>query len=100
MVAEWLVKHDILFTFQEKLYGGTTIAGGAIVDFVLPDRNIIIRIQSYWHETPEAIARDTLQKIRLEADGYTVIDIWEDEILDNIDYVMSEAVEGREIART
>jgi very-short-patch-repair endonuclease len=99
LVAIWLVKHDILFVTQEKYFGGTTIPGGAVVDFVLPDRRIIIRVQSYWHLMAEAVARDELQKIKLTADGFTVVDVWEEALLKNVDYVMREAVEGREVAK-
>ena len=100
IVAVWLVKHDILFTTQEKFFGGSTIPGGAIVDFLLLDRRILIRVQSYWHEIDEAKVRDELQKIKLTSEGWTVVDVWEEALLKNVDYVMEEAIEGREVAKT
>lgn len=100
IVASWLVKNDIHFTLQEKFFGGVTQAGGAVVDFLIPERNLIIRVMSYWHLSGEARSRDEIQKIKLLSEGYTVIDIWEEAIMENLDYVMREALEGREVAKT
>ncbi len=80
-----------------NLFGGTAERGGARVDFILPMHQVVIRVQSYWHLEPETEARDVLQAVRIIAEGFRVVDVWEDDLEENIDYVMSEALEGRSI---
>ena len=97
LVLNWLVKREIPFIPQQNLFGGTTERGGAKVDFLLTELNIIIRVQSYWHTLPEARARDEMQKIHLINAGYIVVDVQEEDIRENIGRVMSAAVRGEEL---
>jgi len=97
LVAEWLVRHKITFIPQQNMFGGTSEAGGARVDFWLTDFNIILRIQSYWHTLPGEAAKDTMQRISLINEGFTVVDIWESKIKVSIDVVMEAALRGVEL---
>jgi len=97
-VSGWLNRHDIPFESQVELMGGR-VPGGAVVDFVIymgfPP--LIIRIQSYWHETISARANDDLQRNSLEELGYRVEDVWEHEIQteDEVHWTMMKVIYGR-----
>ena len=65
---------------QESFRGGADLPGGMQVDFVLPELRTIIRVMSWWHEDPGARARDEYQKTYLQAQGYTVVDCWVEEL--------------------
>ena len=97
LVYEWLTKRKILFMAQQNMMGGVTQTGGAKIDFWLTELNIIIRVQSYFHTLEEAVARDILQKIELLNRGFTVVDVWEADIVENINRVMTMAVKGQEV---
>ena len=97
MVFKWLTKRAIFFQPQVGFMGGVSEAGGAKVDFVLTDLNIIIRVQSYWHTLPEARARDVMQRIALINQGYIVVDVWEEDLRKNLENVMSRALKGEEL---
>ena len=97
LVAEWLILHKIPFNAQESMLGGTTETGGARIDFYITESNIIIRIQSYWHTLPNAMAKDVMQKIALINEGYIVVDVWERRLTENPDLVMKAALQGREL---
>lgn len=99
MVAEWLEKRNILFSFQTKLLGGRPEFGGAVVDFILIEEGIILRVQGeYWHTDTEQTAQDKVQRILLENLGYRVVDLQETDIENNIDAVMNRAVVGLEMS--
>ena len=74
----------ISFTPQVSYEGGRGILGGMAVDFLLPDYNAIVRVMGPWHNLPSARERDALQRTYLTGRGYTVIDLWEEEI-ENLD---------------
>lgn len=77
----WLKRHGYMFTFQRPILGGR-LPGGAVVDFVIYDKQppIILRIMSYWHTSLSAQWSDALQKDRLMELGYQVVDLWEYDI--------------------
>ena len=78
------------FNFKDKYY---------IVDFLLPNENIIIEVNGdYWHGNPliyqkeqlnnlqlDLINRDINKKNELENIGYKVIYLWEYDLINNID---------------
>lgn len=99
LVLNWLVKRQIHFIPQVNMFGGTTEAGGAKVDFILTESNIIIRVMSYYHTLEPSRTRDILQKEALMNEGYTVVDVWEKDIRENIGRVMSMALQGEELHR-
>ena len=97
IVYNYLTRNKIVFIFQRRLLGEVNEKGSAKVDFWLTDRNIIIRVQSYYHTLPEARARDELQKIELTSRGFIVVDVWEDKLKENASRVMKKAVQGMEV---
>ena len=100
-VYNWLSKREIPFTTQQPMFGIAGEAGSAVVDFVLGERNIVLRIMgSYWHSGMEAKARDSLGKERLMNAGYQVVDLWEENLSDDkINRTMELALEGQETLR-
>ena len=93
----WLIKHSILFTAQAPMFGAGEL-GSATVDFILTERNIVLRIMGgYWHTGLEVNARDLLGREKLTEAGYTVVDVWEDDINRNLDAVMELAIQGQEM---
>ena len=75
--------------------------GSAIVDFVLPDKNLLLRVMgSYWHSGFESKARDLLSKERLMAKGYVVVDLHEENLSENkLEATMQLAMQGQEVLR-
>ena len=78
IVYDWLVKHKITdFEFQSSLMGGRFELGGAIVDFLFPERSLAWRVHGdYWHKQMSQQASDVVQREILESQGWTVVDIW------------------------
>ena len=74
---------------QVNYAGGVGILGGMRVDFGLQDRPVIIRVQGPWHLFPAAQARDELQRQYLQALGYTVVDLYEEDIA-NLDRALEQ----------
>ena len=70
--------------------------GGAVADFVLSELGMVWRVQGeVWHlGKPEKEASDAIQKIRLMDQGYTVIDLYANDILRNRDLVCRDALRG------
>jgi len=100
-VWDWLVKNKIPFDTEQTMLAPAREMGSAIVDFILPDRNIILRVMgSYWHSTLESKARDEFAKERLLNQGYIVIDLHEKNLTDEkIEETMRKAIEGQEALR-
>ncbi len=96
LVFTWLTQRKIPFRTQVGFLGGVTEAGGARVDFVLDELNIIIRVQSYWHSVGAARARDELQKIALINEGWIVVDVQEEDLNENLNETMARALRGEE----
>ena len=100
-VADWLEKNRVIFQAQEPFFGATLELGGVTVDFLLPDRNIVIRVQgTHWHQDLASQARDLLSKEKLTEAGYQVIDVWDTSLQESrIDETMRRAIQGEEIPR-
>ena len=86
------------FTFQSQQLGGAREQLGAVVDFVVyePVPNLAIRVMGeYWHyqQGEGQIQSDYLQKVRLEAIGFLVIDIDGEDALRNPIYYVERAFE-------
>ena len=74
--------------------------GSATVDFILTARNIALRVMgTFWHSGLETNARDLLGREKLTEAGYTVVDVWEDDINRNLDAVMELAIQGQEMLK-
>lgn len=98
IVYNWLVKHKIVFTFQSSLSGGRYELGGSVVDFILDNRNIAIRVLGeYWHRGVAKEGSDLLQKENLSALGWVVIDLWSSDIENRLEETMIKALRGEEM---
>jgi len=98
-VYNWLIKHSILFTAQAPMFGVGEL-GSATVDFILTERNIAIRVMgTFWHSGLETNARDLLGREKLTEAGYTVVDVWEDDINRNLETTMKLAIQGQEMLK-
>jgi len=97
VIASWLMKHDIAFQTQVPMFGIGEL-GAATVDFVLIERNIVLRCMgTFWHSTLETNARDLLGKEKLVEVGYTVVDVREENLTaGKIDSTMELAISGQE----
>lgn len=100
-VWDWLVKNNIPFDTQQTMFGMQGDLGSATVDFIIPDRNLALRVMgSYFHSGLEPQARDEFGKERLIAMGYIVVDLHEENLTDErIDNTMTLALQGREALR-
>ena len=99
VVANWLMKRNVPFQTQTPMFGIGEL-GAAIVDFVLIERNIVLRCMgTFWHTGLEVNARDLLGREKLTEAGYTVVDVWEDDINRNLDAVMELAISGQEMLK-
>lgn len=104
VVNNWLTKWKLPFRREVSFFGGRIELGGTYVDFLLDEQRIALRVQGvYWHTGVIPQASDIIRRERLDAQGYTVVDIWESSIVDvtqsQVDYVMRLAIEGTEIPR-
>ena len=99
IVYGWLIKHSILFTAQAPMFGGIGELGSATVDFILVERNVAIRTMGrYWHSGLGVNARDLLGREKLTEAGYTVVDVWEENLTaGKIDSTMELAIQGQEM---
>ena len=97
VIASWLMKHDIAFQTQVPMFGIGEL-GAATVDFVLIERNIVLRCMgTFWHSGLETNARDLLGKEKLVEVGYTVVDVREENLTaGKIDSTMELAISGQE----
>ncbi len=106
-VAEWaiawaLTTKNVEFVYQANMIGGRTQLGGTVADFLVPAYNLIIRVMGvYFHyeRGPLVVNLDQLLKASLEAKGYVVIDIDDDDALRDPLYFVTEALAGRDHSR-
>ena len=100
LVYNWLTAHKIDFKFQTSLSGGFFSLGGMVVDFLIPDIWVAIRVMGeYWHRGVLPEGKAVLQREQLEAMGWTVVDLWGEDILDpdRLEQAMNLALQGREM---
>jgi len=101
----WLESRKTRFEFQSAQMGGRTIAGGAVVDFVifgLSANGIYIwRVQGeYWHKGVDVEQKDFVQAarlMRLKIGGVpvvAVVDLWEGDIYERFPLVFKQAEFG------
>lgn len=83
-----LLRRGIPFEAQVSVAGGRVFAGGAVVDFILPQMKTAIRIQgAYWHGSGLKRASDDAETLKLASLGYRVIDVWEEDIKYRLNWV-------------
>jgi very-short-patch-repair endonuclease len=89
------LKHLADFIFQSSQLGGRQRIGGAVVDFELPFRRLYFRVQGErFHLSPDRIAHDAIQRAMLSGFGWTVVDIWVDQLLAAPSRVIEAALNG------
>ena len=88
------------FTFQSQMLGQYQQKGSTIADFALYQYRLVLRVVGeYWHSFPGTKARDRLQLIALESQGWKVVDLMESDINRNVDFYVREAIRGVSYAR-
>jgi len=95
------------FVFQQEYASGRLYRGGAVIDFWLPNRGLVIRVQGdYWHSRPERMELDLFQKTELAGatiDGKkveSVVDIWESRLLGcGREHVVRVGLQGEEVGQ-
>jgi len=98
IVLNWLNRNKIEYEFQSSLMGGFYELGGAVVDILLPQLQLAWRIfGEYWHRGISKSGSDLIQKESLSARGWTVVDIWERNIRENLEQTMRLAIQGKEM---
>jgi len=102
VVWRWLAKWNIPFRREVPFFGGRIEMGGTFVDFLLDEWMIAIRVHGvHWHTGIIPDAKDLYRREMLEEIGYTVVDIWEDQLVNKtaseVDYVMRLAIQGVEV---
>ena len=98
---EWAIfytlsKMGINFNYQESFLGGRQQMGGLIVDFMIPDYNLAINVQStYYHYIGvEMRAHDAMVRASVESRGIRLIYIDEEDALRNPEYYIQQAIAG------
>ena len=98
IVMRWLDRRKINYDFQTSLAGGHFELGGSVLDFILTDLHIGLRVQSlYWHEGVAKKGMDDIQRETLEAMGLTVVDIWQNDLEQRLEETMRLAIQGQEV---
>jgi very-short-patch-repair endonuclease len=100
VVISWLDKNNINYQFQSIFLGGFYQLGGAVVDFILSDKNIALRVMGeYWHRGVVPEGRDIIQREMLTSLGFIVVDLWSTDLEDNLEETMRKAILGEEMLR-
>jgi len=100
LVYDWLTKRQIPFESQVSVRGGVFSLGGAKIDFILIESRICLRIQGeYYHTGVTKEGSDIIQKEMLSALGYTVVDIWGQDLLNRLDETLTKALLGEEMLK-
>ena len=100
---EWVLPAGIDFDYQVPLLGGRGAIGVAVADFIIRivAPQVVIRVQGeFFHFRDDPIkAADIIQKLALEAEGFTVVDIVAQDTLTEtrVDEVVGYALLGFEV---
>ena len=82
--------------------GGWYQLGGAVVDFLIPDRMLAWRVMGeYYHKGVAKTGEDIIQREMLQEEGWTVVDLLATDLEDPTrrDQALSLALEGIEMLR-
>ena len=100
IVYQWLTRKNIEFQFQTSLMGGFYQLGGTVVDFLIPSRNLAWRVQGeYFHSGVTKEGSDLIQREMLTELGWTVVDLFSNDIIDKTDETLTKALQGIEMLR-
>ncbi len=96
IVLRWLDGRGILYEFQTSFAGGFTELGGAVIDITIG--RLAWRINGeYYHRGVVPEGKAALQKEAIEAQGYTVVDLWGDDIKERLETTLTKALRGEEM---
>ena len=111
-VPEWLTYESLQkagkipgqdFTYQSPLLGGRIVKGGVVIDFDFSNPpDLAINVQGvYFHYQfgVETAARDRMAKAQLAGEGKNLVFIDEDDLLEDPDYYVMEALRYRDHSR-
>ena len=91
------------FTYQSPLMGGRMDKGGVVLDFLFnnpPDLAVNVQGVYYHYEFGvEAKARDVMARAQLAGEGKQLVFIDEDDLLEDPDYYVTEALRYRDHSR-
>ena len=91
------------FTYQSPLQGGRMEKGGQVLDFLFYDPpDLAVNVQGVYYHYQfgiESRARDIIAREQLLGAGITVIFIDEDDIMEDPDYYVREALNYRDHSR-
>ena len=68
--------------------------GSFFVDFACHDRRIVIELDGGQHNEPVQLETDLRRTAFLEANGYRVLRFWNNDVMNNIDGVLSAIAES------
>lgn len=86
-------------SYQSPMFGGRTRAGGTVVDFYFPDRQLAWNPAGLqFHFTaPSDRAHDALIKAAMAGRGITLIYLYEDDLMQRPEYTMEHALRGEAV---
>lgn len=100
LVIDWLTRHNIEYKFSSSIAGGHYSLGGAVVDFLLPNRGLAWRVHGeYWHTGIEIEGHDATQRELLTGLGWHIVDLWQDDLENRLEETMRKALLGEEMLR-
>jgi very-short-patch-repair endonuclease len=87
------------FVWQSSMLGGRMTFAGVVIDFWLLPFSMMWRVQGeYFHSVNvQDRTRDQLDRMRLEEMGYTVIDLWANDLQTRGRYTLDLAWRGQEL---
>ena len=100
IVLNFLDKNNIVYEFQSSLMGGRFELGGLIADILIPDLQLAWRIHGdYWHRQIGKTGQDIIQRELLEAEGWTVVDLYGSDLLnpETREQTLIKALHGEEM---
>lgn len=65
---------------------------GYIVDFACPDHRLVVEVDGSQHGDDGPAKADAARSTRLQADGWTILRFWNDDVLHDIDGVCAHNV--------
>ena len=105
---DWLDENGVRFIFQAHLFGGRSLRGGLVPDFLIQRGGFLTvwQIQGvYWHSQFGSRQRDDNAKLRYLGQEFngnrinSVLNIWEDDIYEKRPQVFLWAMSGLELIR-
>ena len=94
---------EVDFTYQSPLLGGRMTKGGVVIDFEFTNPpDLAINIQGVYYHYEFGVdqkARDVMARIQMAGQGITLIFIDEDDLLQDPEYYIREALNYRDHSR-